>query len=254
VEGFGFGAPVFLQAPGPANTYQNIVGFAAQAAATSQEGDTAVRILTANLGVILLLLTTAMAFGQAEGPEGSDGFYLGGFGGVASSNSITERDPIMGFNPITIDLHTGFYGGLEAGLRDVNGRVGLELAMRNVDVDSLSSGGVSVDAGGDLDAISLMATFIVYLDDDPWAIIRPYYGAGLGVSFVGIDIAGESEDDVLFTWQATIGAEFSSPNVGPGPVLFVGYKVMGTTYPKFGDFEYDPLLIHGVEFGLRFDF
>ena len=199
---------------------------------------------TITVSILLMLTLNVPAICQSSN-------YFGSSIGISQFDDVSGKDS-SGIK-ISSDIEPGYMIGAEVGRWDHDGRMGLEINFRGSSIDHLSLLGVTVPSDGDVKMISLMGTFMRYLNTDTDDVIRPYIGAGLGMSYMDVDLGfGISDDDTVFTWQINLGAEFGNPN--NGPIVFVGYELMGTEDINIEGTNVGDILIHNIEFGVRFNF
>lgn len=154
---------------------------------------------------------------------------------------------------------TGFNVGAAAGYDFGMGRAELEIAYRQNDMDKFTLEGISVNAGGDVSALSFMANG--YFDIHNQSPVTPYIGAGIGLARVSVNdvtVLGEKiadDSDTVFAYQlaAGVGWEFM-----PNLTLDLGYRYFATADPEFNDVEGDKFeseyKSHNLSVGLRIAF
>ena len=164
---------------------------------------------------------------------------------------------------LSLDLNTDLKGGLGGALAFGYGApVGLrgevEVSYRANDLDSLL--GVKLD--GEQSALSLMLNGLYVFDSNEK--VKPYFGAGLGLSkrkavlsaqtIDGEAIPGASEDDTVLAYQGMVGVIY--PSSETMEVRF-GYRYFGTGDVEFkeeeGSVSFD-YATHNIEAGVMFRF
>lgn len=198
-------------------------------------------------------LITVLCFAglaKAEGP------YVSFMGGAAI---LSDADNTQAGITLTSTFDTGLLISGAGGYGWSNGlRVEGEIGYRANDVDSLEVLSVSVPAGGDVTALSVMVN--VAYDFKAAPQLKPYVLAGLGfaavsadVSLPGLDIV--DDDDQVFAWQVGGGVAFE---VAPKVDIFADYRYFATSDPTFMDVtgsdfdsEYSS---HNVSAGVRVSF
>ena len=115
-------------------------------------------------------------------------------------------------------------------------RVEAEVSYRDNDLDEITNGG-SAPIEGDITALAGMAN--VYFDFRPGKSWRPYFGGGIGVANLDLDIssvAGSpvsfSDTDTVFAYQVMAGVEYK---ITPQLALGAEYRYFATTDPDFDD-------------------
>jgi len=227
-------------------------------------------------GVIL----ASAAGGALAEPEKETGVYIGGnafYNDVFDADgTVTTTSPgglggILGGIPVVGDLVGGLLGGLLGGGAASGNfetsydkaisygftvgykfespiRLEFEYRQGENDVDSLSSGGVSVSSDGSLEVTSMMGN--LWYDFSATERLRPYIGFGLGQA--NLDF-GDADDDVTI---AQLGAGITF-HMTPRLALDAGYRYSvgddasfksGTTETEI-EYSAQSLLV-----GLRYNF
>ncbi|MBM3487266.1 MAG: porin family protein [Alphaproteobacteria bacterium] len=160
-----------------------------------------------------------------------------------------SRNPGGADGRLTLEPDYG-YGGY-VGYAFGNGlRIELEAAMREIDNDELRVGGFGSAApvrslNGDLTHYTGMVN--AYWDPVRWWRFEPYIGAGLGVSFVGIDASDIKLDDdtTVFAYQAMAGLR---TRVLDRLYFVAGYRYFSTSNLRLGGATLD-YHAHTIDFG-----
>ncbi|MFP4004707.1 MAG: outer membrane protein, partial [Alphaproteobacteria bacterium] len=188
-------------------------------------------------------------------------WYAAVHGGAVWLNEI-EMDAFG--DAFRIDPDTGWAAGGALGYRYGDGlRAEIEGTYRQNDgdfffIDPVT--GPDLEANADVSSLSLMLN--VLYDFDMGSFFRPYIGAGIGTSFVDIDLTEiggpdeENDDGWAFAYQFIGG--FSVPMPNSGFEFFADYRYHSTAGLDM-DFEgnvqdHDDYESHTVMGGVRFNF
>lgn len=136
--------------------------------------------------------------------------------------------------------------------------VELEVSFRNNDVDARRN-----SRSGEIESLAGMVNGLVYFNPD--ARLRPYFGAGIGVANVELDISGVADgDDSVLAYQFIVGGSYGfyrgTELLGRVPFnaeFFAEYRFFATDDPELEtsggktriNYEVNNLLV-----GLRFRF
>jgi outer membrane protein OmpA-like peptidoglycan-associated protein len=206
----------------------------------------------------VLLTTTVVALPLAAQAQPITGLYIAGGAGF---NHLQETKDSLSGNALaaalaagipttaTVEWENGFAGVVSLGWGFGNGlRTELEGFYRQNDFSSTTAAGVtSRTNGGHLWQAGAMVNVLYDLDlrRFGWAepIFTPYFGGGIGWSFVTQDnvradfrptrsqILVTDDDDNVFAFQGIVGAAF--PLGVPGLSLTAEYRFFGTTETNF---------------------
>lgn len=127
-------------------------------------------------------------------------------------------------------------------------RVELEYSYR-ANNTSLLLNGLPTASSGDLTHNSMLVN-VVYeapLGD----VMFVYLGAGMGVSFVNLELAGTDDTDVVFAYQAMFGFGYK---VTRQMSIIAGYRFFRTLETDHAGLSVDPTSINAFEMGLKVDF
>lgn len=210
------------------------------------------------LFALALVLAPAVA---APGEAAAQGRPAGLYGGlfvnyVWSGEPRVEdsRNPGGADGTLTLEPDYG-YGGY-VGYAFANGlRVEFEATMREVDNDELRVGGFGSAAPvRALDGDITHYTGMINAYWDPVRVWRlePYIGAGIGISFAGIDsnVIGLDDDTTAFAYQAMAGVR---ARVLDRLYFVTGYKYFATSNLRLGGATLD-YHAHTIDFGLAWHF
>ncbi|MGF1522464.1 MAG: outer membrane protein [Leptolyngbyaceae cyanobacterium] len=181
--------------------------------------------------------------------------------------TVTEDIPVS----LSLDTETGFGISGAVGYRWSDARAELEVVYNRNEVDGISVdaevGTVDVDADVPLDgSIESIQVFLNgYYDIPTGSNIRPYIGAGVGISTLtandieaDLGTLGELELDdsgVSFVFQAKAGVSYDFAN---NASAFLGYRLYGIPGQNFNafdaDFDADTVLVHSLQLGIRYQF
>ncbi len=220
--------------------------------------------------LLALVLLPAAARGQAGSyEEASKGFYFDLRGGAA----FLEDSDVSGISGIDVDYQfdPGIVVEGAAGYEHSSGVRGeIALGWRRNDIEDITLSadgvtisvadilsGVSIDLGGDVDAVSLMAN--LYYAFDVGGRVRPFIGAGAGAAFLsgeleltsgGTSVSADADDTVL-AYQGMAGLEYDIPVDWGGLALGLRYAYFATEDPEIApgiEAEYSS---HAVMVGVR---
>ncbi|MEL6333330.1 MAG: P44/Msp2 family outer membrane protein [Cyanobacteria bacterium J06626_26] len=186
---------------------------------------------------------------------------------IPGAPTITEDVDVS----LSVDAETGFGISGAVGYRWPNARAELEVVYNRNDVDGINvdaeAGIIDLDADLPLDgSIESIQVFLNgYYDIPTGSNIRPYIGAGVGISTltandIEADLAelGELELDdtgVSFVFQAKAGVSYDFAN---NASAFLGYRLYGIPGQNFNafdaDFDADTILVHSLQLGIRYQF
>ncbi|SDL82600.1 Opacity protein [Geoalkalibacter ferrihydriticus] len=212
------------------------------------------RVFTASLILALALIATP-ALAQT-------GFYLGAFAGTQYLEDSALRST-QGDRRLIVEFDWGGHAGLALGYNtghyfskydNITGRIELEVAARQNDVDMVEQGAGFRSAGGEMKVTSLMANTWIDIQTD--SIFVPFFGGGLGAARLVFDNPSFSDDsDTRFAYQ--VGGGVGLP-VGRHLSLDLGYRYFATLDATFTDVagvrnEMD-YATHNLTFGLRLNF
>ncbi|WP_305043526.1 outer membrane protein [Geoalkalibacter sp.] len=212
------------------------------------------RLRTLITSLLLTLVAATPALAQS-------GFYLSAFAGTQYLEDSKLR--AAGVRDINVEFdwgsHAGFSLGYNTGRQfstrdNVTGRLEVEFAVRNNDVDAIEVNQRFEPRGGEMKVTSLMAnSWIDIRTNTPFV---PFFGIGLGAARLNFDNAGFADDsDTRFAYQ--IGAGVGLP-VGRHLNFDLGYRYFATLDPTFTDpdgvrNEVD-YATHNLTFGVRLGF
>lgn len=224
------------------------------------EGMKNVKSMAASL-LFMSLFTTA-AWGESDTANNEaadrwriDHYYVSVSGGVGIV--ANDSDFKLGATSFDLGMDTGFVFNAAVGAYlSHHVRVEVEISHRSNDVDDVEVGAFKADNGGDWISTSLM--FNGYYDFKVSSLPEPlgfYVGGGIGISFADLDLDGPvvfgDGDATVFSYQVMAGVSYQ---INDQWRLTAGYRIWSTEDPDFDGTDFDALLIHGVEFGVRFDF
>ena len=206
----------------------------------------------------LAFVTLFVALVAISTPVSAAGnFYATLSGGVAIMPDPEITDSTLPGVTGEVGTEPGFSISGAFGYRyDKRFRGEVELAYRENDIDRLSITafglGASGSASGDISSFSGMVNG--YWDISIDAPVKPYVGAGVGISEIDaeISIGGTTakSDDTVFAYQFMGGILYEfSPEVD----FHLGYRYFATADPEFSttESEYET---HNVEVGITYKF
>lgn len=206
------------------------------------------RILFTSL--ILAVLATSVQAGDGQFRP-----YVS-FGIGASFLDDTE---VQGLPSNDVEFDDAFSFGGAFGVHVDPVRLEFEITHREHDIDRITASalaGVSLPIDGDVELTTLM--FNVLYDFHPEFLPEPmdfYVGGGLGVSIADVEVKAAgvsgSDDDAFLSYQFLLGTSYElKENI----FMTLQYRFLGTTEPEIGGTDIDELFMHGIEFGMRFNF
>lgn len=213
--------------------------------------------------VPLNIVAAAMMFSVPAAAENFfDNFMQGSpyVGGSVSYNWVEDADlggaGLPANTEIEFDSDVGAVGAV--GWHFSNGlRAELEFSYLDVDIDTISGGGLSAAATGSVEAYSGMFNLLYELDLDGHSIrhldrFHPYVGAGIGFSNIDatLTIGGVtgSDDDTVFAYQFIGGLAI---DVTDTISITTDYRYFATEDPDFGVVDAE-FAAHKFTAGLRF--
>jgi len=195
--------------------------------------------------VALLLPTAAMA--------GSEGFYVGGAGGLNWTRDAEFRVPSL--PSTTFKYDQGWVGSLSAGYETAIG-VRAELETNYRWGNGISSTSPASAASGKVRSLGFMGN--VLYDIHTGTPFTPYLGVGAGMAQVKhetrLGATSFSESDWVFAYQGIAGVAY---NVTNNLALTADYRYFATQDPKFdvlGTTVKGEYRNHSVMVGLRSSF
>ena len=141
----------------------------------------------------------------ATSSDFSEGIYIEGFGGFSG---LFDDDINLNGEKFSGEYGGGFLGGAAIGQQWKNLSLELEFFYRSNDIDSVSRGSESFE-GGDYASTNffLNAQYTFGSIAGRSAIIRPYFGAGIGLmQEIDIDMTGLNVEDISTTWEPALQA------------------------------------------------
>ncbi|WP_429886034.1 outer membrane protein [Geoalkalibacter halelectricus] len=211
----------------------------------------------------IVVATLALALLLPAGPAlAQTGFYLGAFGGGQYLEDSSLRST-QGDRRLVVEFDWGGHAGLALGYRtgtyfskhdNITGRLELEVAARQNNVDMVEQGEGFRSAGGEMKVSSLMGNTWIDIRTD--SIFVPFFGGGLGVARLVFDNPSFRDDsDTRFAYQ--IGAGVGLP-LGERLSFDLGYRYFATLDATFTDVEgvrnEMDYATHNITFGLRLNF
>ena len=190
--------------------------------------------------------------------EWSDSAYIS-LGGLyllpATTSYSVEGDPLTRDGELKLESGMGFL--LAVGIGDEVGLRGeIEFGYRKMDWDEHKRPNDTEfsDTEGDYTTLSFMANGLYVFEVSD--VMRPYFGAGLGMAKLSGTLADDgdtSDDDTIFAYQAMAGIGFA---MAEQTEVRVGYRYFATEDADFSDefgvkANYDS---HSIEAGIRFRF
>ncbi len=187
-------------------------------------------------------------------------YYVEGIGGYTISPEATFEESGASFD---MDLDETFFIGLKLGYSFPEANYfSLELEYNYIkpDIETMrtTSGSDWLDLGGDVKVSTFMVNGIL---EYPEGRIRPYIGAGIGVSAVDVDLtlsgniggssvsATGSGDDTCLAWQVLVGTVVT---INEQWSADIGYRYFSSN-PEWENLEID-IKTSLVTFGLRYSF
>lgn len=157
------------------------------------------------------------AHAQPSSADQQAGWYIGGEAGWSHLEDMDATGSAAGLTASgTVKPSDGFAVGGNVGYAFPGGiRLEGEVAYRDHDLNSVSSGGGSFPVSGDIDSIAFMANALYdFIQDEP---LTPYIGAGIGGARLGINnlraptVASGSFSDSNFVlaYQAIGGVKYA---------------------------------------------
>jgi opacity protein-like surface antigen len=156
-----------------------------------------------------------------------------------------------------IGTETGFniHGAIGYRISDAF-RAEAEFTYRQNDIDQLTIAAFGLSASGAAsgDVTSASGMINGYWDIPVSGMIKPYLGAGLGVSRVDAEltvagVTGEG-DDTVFAYQLMGGVQY---DISSNAAVRVGYRFFATADPEFGTTESE-YTTHNIDAGVVFKF
>lgn len=191
--------------------------------------------------------------------EWSDSAYIS-LGGLyllpATTSYSVEGDSPTREGELKLESGMGFL--LAVGIGDEVGLRGeVEFGYRKMDWDEVKGPDDTEfhEIVGDYTTLSLMANGLYVFEVSD--VMRPYFGAGLGMAKLSATQSDEdgdtSDDDTIFAYQAMVGVGFV---MAEQTEVRVGYRYFATEDADFSDefgvkANYDS---HSIEAGIRFRF
>lgn len=133
----------------------------------------------------------------------ADGLY----GKVGIGYSMPSKQDVKSISTNAIDFENGAEIQLAVGYKLESFRFEGEYSYSNFNADKLYYPAGSESIGGSMKVQSLMANAIYDFDID--FVLKPYVGAGLGMSNVAWDMTGADDSDTVFTYQVMLGATYA---------------------------------------------
>lgn len=215
------------------------------------------RVTKSALLLLVLLSIPAVVFG------GNGGLYVGGQLGLSLSDSVEVDSPSGPFHLVPT---VGGIASLQLGYDYADqypdiaqGRIELELSLRNNPLDTVEFAEGEFEAGGNLTVQSVMLNF--FYEYHELAPLLAYYGVGGGVARVlvedatvsGMSLADDADD--VFAYQIGLGL---GVEVSPAMTVDVGYRYFAALDTEFEDSRGRNLSLeyrnHALLFGVRYDF
>lgn len=182
-------------------------------------------------GLAMALLLGGMVVSASAAP-----YVSGNFGLVEVSDSTFSGGGSSG--EVSFDSGFGFIAAVGNNFDGLRGEV--EVAYRTNDLDETPS--------GDMSSLALMGNLLVDLPLSE--IVRPFLGAGIGLTNVEVDSGTFNEDDTVFAYQAIAGIGFPVSNI---TTIDLQYRYFASADPDFNGVEAE-YQTHNFFAGLRFDF
>lgn len=182
----------------------------------------------------------------------STSFAAGPYMNVQVGGTWLEDADVEGIADIEFD--TGFNVGVAAGYDFGMTRLEAEVVYRENDIDKVEAFGLSLNADGDISALSLMGN--AYLDIETGSPVTPYIVAGIGLARVSLNdmkiegIRVSDDDDTVFAYQFGGGVAFA---LNEAMAIDLGYRYFATEDPEFDGDEVE-YKSHNVSLGLRINF
>ena len=184
-----------------------------------------------------------------------------GAGGTTGSSMQAEFDDGMG---VSAELGRTF-DGLVPGLRGALEVSYTKAEVSEFEVEDLVNGGTTTMAGGgDIENIAVFANAYYDFDVDLGVPIKPYVGAGIGVTTTEVSFNSSAggltttffdDDDVRFAYQGKVGATY---DVNANTSLFAEYTYRASEDLTFGNLTDGEYTVenqsHLVGLGLRLRF
>lgn len=200
--------------------------------------------------IVTVLFVVFASFAAQAQPYGTV------FGGLTILPDIDNTD---GVSTTTLESSPGFNVGGSLGYKFPFGlRAEAEASWRRADADKLSSGGISIDADGDVSAATFFGN--LWYDVPTGTPFTPYLGGGLGVAIISADISSfgiqiVDDDDTVLAWQFGAGLGYS---ISPTVTVFGDYRFVMTQDPSFVDttnarFDSE-YMAHNITAGVRVSF
>lgn len=205
--------------------------------------------------IFAIILMAISSVSYAEGEFSSLKPYVSLNIGASFLDDTEVQD--LPSNTIDFDGDVSFGGAVGVHLDPV--RLEFEITHRNHDIDSInvaSLGGLALPISGDVDFTTIM--FNVLYDFHPEFLPEPmgfYVGGGIGISLFDVELkaagASASDDDSVFSYQLLLGTSYK---INEKTMLTLQYRLLLTDEPDIGGSDLDELIMHGIEFGVRFNF
>lgn len=170
-----------------------------------------------------------------------------------SGNFTTNVDSDVSRNPggtgdLEFDNGYGVTGAIGRYFHDV--RIELELSYRAQDLDNFNNVGLA----GDMNYTNLMINMVYEVPLGRYFYF--YSGAGIGASWVTLDIGTDDEDTAVFAYQFMTGLGY---NLTERLSLYFGYRFFRTMDTDFSNlnganWDIEASTQHIFEAGLKFDF
>lgn len=213
----------------------------------------------------LIAVAIPVTFGQSA-QAGEEGFYVGIMGGPTVLQNSTLSGEVGSTSADAITLDENAIVGASIGYDYGAWRAEADFTYQHYDVDQIRDNVTGfADAAGDIDmyGLAINGYYDFHSSDLP---VVPYIGLGLGAFYADaqdIQQAGRSklsESAVAPLVQAMLGASYSlTDNIsltGGYRVQWVG--VLGGSHTKSNgtttNADVDPILMHSINVGLRFNF
>ncbi len=190
------------------------------------------KIYVAGLAMALILGGVASSVSAAP-------YVSGNFGMVSASDSTLSGNDT---GEMSMDSGFGFLAAVGNNFDGLRGEA--EIAYRTNDLNEISS----VPTSGEIVSLSVMGNLLVDLDLSE--SVRPFLGAGIGLTNVEIENGPNRADDTVFAYQAIAGVGFP---LTPITTLDLQYRYFASTAPDFDGMKAE-YQTHNFFAGLRFDF
>lgn len=190
------------------------------------------KIYVAGLAMALILGGVASSVSAAP-------YVSGNFGMVSASDSTLSGNSS---GEMSLDSGFGFLAAVGNNFDGLRGEA--EIAYRTNDLNEISS----VPTSGEIVSLSVMGNLLVDLDLSE--SVRPFLGAGIGLTNVEIENGPNSADDTVFAYQAIAGVGFL---LTPITTLDLQYRYFASADPEFDGLKAE-YQTHNFFAGLRFDF